>query len=387
MKLVSGEGNSALAFKMLMFSLTVMILLSIFLPMFSIRNGTEDVPDYLSDVEDQYFNFTGSKPASESIWMLTGIYTPYGQDDEGNASDAWGYTDDGWLYGMRIINYTPSQYSGTNAAAYTTYYDEDIRAYRYTNDSTTVNKHNKDALYGSVVMDVQKQSNMFFTTAGKTIQDDGKFYYSFSGYRYAFQPIQKHYAQDQDGNISEVVPNTTSLSLIWYNYYGNTGISGQLIISGSDGGVAYLTAAEIVSAFNSTTSTSKFIMNFNGVDMILAIRLDPYFIANGESVENCYNFGYWAIMVSSRSVDASSYVAADYAFDPTKIFQTMIKILTFRADEYGLTGIASILATLLVVVPLFIALIVIGMDNYVVVIIAGIYLFITTFTWDFNIFG
>lgn len=382
-----GGGNGPLAFKMIMFSMTIMILLSIFLPMFNVQNGNEDVPEYLSDIEKQYLDFTGSTPASESLWMLTGIYTPYGQDSDGQSSTAWGYTDDGWLYGQRVENYTPSQYDGANASAYTVQYDDDIRAYRYSNTSTTVNKHDQGALYGDVVMDISKQSNIFFTASGKTIQDDGKFYYSFSGYRYAFQPIQKHYTQDQDGNISEVVPNTTSLSLIWYNYYGSTGISGQLIVSGSDGGVAFLTAAEIVSAFNGSISTSKFIMNFNGVDMVLSIRLDPYYITNGMSVEECYNLGYWSIMVSSRSVDASSLIAADYEFNPTEIFNTMIDILTFNADKYGLTGMAGILATLLIVVPLFAALIVIGLENYIVVILAGIYIFITTFSWDFNIFG
>ena len=376
-----------MAFKMIMFSVTVMILLSVFLPMFNVQNKNGDIPDYLADIENQYFNFTGSKPASESLWVLTGIYTPYGQDSDGLPSSAWGYTDDGWLYGQRVVSYTPSQYGGTNASAYATYYDDELRVYRYSNDSTTVNKHDQGALYGDVVMDVDKKSNMFFTSAGKTTTDDGKFYYSFSGYRYAFQPIQKHYTEDQDGNISEVIPNTTSLSLIWYDYYGSTGISGQLIISGSDGGVAFLTAAEIVSAFNASISTSKFIMNFNGVDMILSIRLDPYYITNGMSVEECYNLGYWSIMVSSRSVDASSLIAADYEFNPTEIFNTMIDILTFNADKYGLTGMAGILATLLIVVPLFAALIVIGLENYIVVILAGIYIFITTFSWDFNIFG
>ena len=382
-----GGGNAPLAFKMIMFSVTVMILLSVFLPMFNVQNKNGDIPDYLADIENQYFNFTGSKPASESLWVLTGIYTPYGQDSDGLPSSAWGYTDDGWLYGQRVVSYTPSQYGGTNASAYATYYDDELRVYRYSNDSTTVNKHDQGALYGDVVMDVDKKSNMFFTSAGKTTTDDGKFYYSFSGYRYAFQPIQKHYTEDQDGNISEVIPNTTSLSLIWYDYYGSTGISGQLIISGSDGGVAFLTAAEIVSAFNASISTSKFIMNFNGVDMILSIRLDPYYITNGMSVEECYNLGYWSIMVSSRSVDASSLIAADYEFNPTEIFNTMIDILTFNADKYGLTGMAGILATLLIVVPLFAALIVIGLENYIVVILAGIYIFITTFSWDFNIFG
>lgn len=378
------SGSSNLAFGLILFSVVIMTLLSFALPLFvpSSTAGEDNVD--LSNLENQYYDFTGSVPTSEAVWGLTGIYTPFGVDTDGNATESWGRTDDGWLYGQRVVNYTPSQYSGQNAFA--TSYDSERTLYYYTNASTTVNQHAQGDLYGSVVMDVNKKSSMFFTSSGK-VTDGTSFYYAFDGYRYSFQPLAPYTTVDADGNNRDVVPNTTSLSLIWYDYYGDSGIAGQLIITGSDSGVAYLTSAQIVSAFNSDTSTSKFNMSFNGVDMFISIRLDPVKLQD-LTVEQCYDLGYWSIMVSSRSVDVGSLVNADYSFDPVEVFSTMIDLLTFKASDYGLSGIASVLATFLIIIPLFIGLMVVGMDHYPVLIMAGIWAILAAWNWSgFDIIG
>lgn len=396
MKIGGGNGNTGFAFSMIMFAAVTSILLSIFIPIYAPKTIPSDSENQtLSDLENQYQEFTGSLPASEAVWGLKGIYTPYGQDYNGNPSNDWGYTEDGWIYGQRVINYTPSQYSN-NATAYSVHYDNDKELYYYTNTSETisnnatsgVNQHKAGDLYGAVVMDADKKSEIFFSTSGKT-EMDGRFYYQFSGLRYAFAPIQEYTALGSNGDQIEVIPNKTSLSLIWYQYYTQSGIAGQLVISGSDRGVGYITGAQIVSSFNPAVYTSRFNMTFNGVDMILSIRLDPYYITNGMSVEDCYNNGFWSIMVSSRSVDTSAYVAADYKFNPTEIFDTMIDLFTFNMEDYGLSGMTATLASMLIVIPLFIALIAIGLDNYIVVIMAGIYAAIVAISkWDISsIFG
>ena len=369
-----GGGDSKFTYQMLLFSITILILLSLFIPIFCPKILPSDADnDVLKELENKYTDFTGTVPTSEAVWGLTGIYTPYGVGYDNKATTNWGRTDDGWLYGERVVNYCPSQYdNGNERSAYSIRYNSSSGLYYYTTTSTTINQHNANELYTSVVMSKDKQSDMFFSSSGK-VTDGTSFYYKYNGLRYAFQPVATYKGMDANGNTIDIVPNTTSLSLIWYNYYGSTGIAGQLIITGSDSGVAYLTAAQIVSAFNSDTSTSKFIMNFNGVEMNIYIKLDPVKLSSGFTVEDCYNLGYWSIMVSSRSVDTSSYTGADYEFSPTAVFETMIDLFTFNMDDYGLSGIAGTLASLLIVIPLFIALISIGLNNYIVVIIAGIY--------------
>lgn len=373
-----GGGNSTLAYGLLLFAVVTMTMLSFAMPFFAPATPMDESNLTLEDLENQYYEFTGSVPTSEAVWGLSGIYTPYGVDTDGNASSVWGRTDDGWLYGQRVVNYTPTQYA--DSTAYSCSYNDDQRLYYYSSASTTVNQHKQGDLYGAVVMDVDKKSDMFFTSSGK-VTDGSSFYYSFDGYRYSFQPISAYTTVDADGNNRDIVPNTTSLSLIWYDYYGDSGIAGQLIITGSDSGVAYLTSAQIVSAFNSDTSTSKFNMTFNGVDMYISIRLDPVKLQD-LTVEQCYDLGYWSIMVSSKSVDVGSMVNADYSFDPVGVFQTMIDLLTFKTSDYGLTGIGAFLSSFIIVLPLMIGLLVIGMDHYPVLILAGIWGILAAWNWS-----
>ena len=378
---LGGGGDSNLAYGLLLFSVVVLVGLSFALPFFFPGYYMDDDTTDMESLRDQYYNFTNSAPTSEAVWGLRGIFTAYGYDTAGAPSTYWGYTEDGWLYGQRVVNYTPSQYQNVAGNPYSVSYNADTGLYYYTTASNTVNQHKAGDLYGSVVMDAGKKSDIFFTENGK-VTDGDHYYYRFNGYRYSFAPLSAYKTIDENGDYKDVVPNTSSLSLIWYDYYGASGIAGQLIITGSDSGVSYLTASEIVRAFNADISASRFSMRFNGVDMFILIRLDPNAISSGVSVEDCYNQGLWSVMVSSRSADVGSMAGADYEFNPSDVFDTMIDLLTFNVEDYGLTGLAGMLASFVIVLPLMIGLIVIGMDNYPVLIIAGIYAVISA--WNLS---
>lgn len=381
MGLMGGDGNSEFAYKMLIFATIVMLVLPILINIYcpKISNSLEE-NETLQELNSQFQDFTGSSPSSESVWALTGIYTPVNVLADGTIGNVWGYTPDGWMYGERIVNYVPSQYS-SNADAWRVSYNNSQTTYYYSNDSTQVNKHSAGDLYTNVVMDVNKQSSIFFTSNGKVEQGD-LFYYEYSGYRYSFQPVVESVTVDADGNLIDVVPNQSSLNLIWYNYYGSQGISGQLIL-GTDRGVAYLTAPQIVSAFNSDNNTAKFQMTFNGVDMNIYIRIDPTY-SSTLSVEECFNLGYWSIMVTSQSVDTSAYNSASYEFNIYNIFETMVDLLTFNMGDYGISGVAGTLASVVIVVPFFVGLICIGLSFYPVLIFAGIWAVMSA--WSHGLF-
>ena len=86
-------------------------------------------------------------------------------------------------------------------------------------------------------------------------------------------------------------------------------------------------------------------------------------------------------MVSSKSVDVGSVANAGYSFDPMSVFDTMIDLLTFKTSDYGLTGLAGLLASLIVVIPLAIGLLTVGLENYKVIILAGIWAVVTAWNW------
>lgn len=345
------------------------VMISMFMP-------TEDTEQYVSEnvmdsVFESYYNFTGQNNKKEQPWALTGIYEPYLGGD-------YHYTDDGWLYGRLITRYTPTQYLGTDqqhtvVKGMNGTENDKISVYTYASDVSKIG-HAKGDVYTYVVMDKAYQSEIFFTDQLKKTAGQG-FYYEYTGYRYAFQPLEDGYTVYTDANgdkqVTKMSATTSSLSLIWYNFLSQSGISGQLIISGQDFGVAYLTAADIVRAFNSANNTARFEMSFDGVPMAIYIRIDPI-MSQTYSVEQCYNEGYWSIMVASLSTGATTYYTADYAISPDKLWDTTVNLLTFNLDNYNINGTMKVVASLVFVLVLLSMLVAIGINHPTVLVIAGI---------------
>lgn len=365
----------------LIFSITSMVLMAglitIFVPAFD-----ANLESSLKELTTDYYKFTGTEPTAEEVWALTGIYTPYGVDVNGEPSTAWGTTQDGWIYGQRVTVYTPSQFDGTlnGKEGYTVTYDTDRGLYYYTAvgddlDGITVAPADPDTgetdpeqgtLYTSVAMDKAHKSSIFFTSGGRQEKENGTFFYEYSGWRYAFQPLRDYHAS----NDLSVDSTTTSLSLIWYQYYGDDGISGQLMLSGSDSGVAYITGAQIVQAFNVAAYSAKFQMVFNGLDMNVYIKVNPYALQH-MSVEECYFNGYWSVLITSPSVQDSNGLALD-SFSPDRAFDVVLDLLTFKMDNYGLSGMAGTIASLFFSVSLYTSLIAIGLAVWPVLIFTAI---------------
>lgn len=399
--------DSAFAYKTIMFSVVIMLGLSMFISAFvpSIEPNNEN------DVLEDYYDFTGASRSQtkESVWVLKGIYTPY-------QGDRYSYTEDGWLYGERISTYSPVQYLDSPFEYVVSYVDED-GMYRYKFDSadydpdkglghrggyyratqadvdkdddddiTTVGQIVKRSepgdLYTSVVFDLDHQSDIFFTKSTKYNSDgslyrpdtDQPFYYEFNGWRYSFSPLSNSWTVDGDGNKREIIATTTSLSLIWYYYYTADGIAGQLVLSGSDEGVSYLSGDQIVRAFDSTTSTARFDMTFNGgVQMGIYIRIDPYALSNlGYTVKECYDLGYWSIMVTSISTDSDAYSGSDFSINIWNLFETIVKLMTFNYADFGMSAFAGIVCSFIIVIPLYAGLISLALGSWQAMALVGI---------------
>lgn len=356
---------------LLTFAVALMFLMPIGISLFADKDHQPDLTykEYLDQLSRSYSDFTGSAPVSESVWGLRGIYTPY-------TGGSYGYTADGWLYGTKIYDYSPSQYSAGPTSYTVTARNTadgqvtDLPVYEYSQIPSNRTDLKNGDMYTSVTMDVNQKSDIFFTNAGKVPFGD-HYYYEYSGYRYSFAPLQDIYGMDNNGKSVPIVANSSSLSLIWYDYFGSSGVSGQLIITGSDSGISYVTAQDIIQAFDGTTNSAKFEMLFNGVSCNLYIKLDSYYISSGLSIEDCYNSGYWSVMVTSLSTSISSYTGTDYSFNIYNIFDTLIDLLTFDLQSYGFSPMVSTIASAVVVVPLYVGLITIGLSCYPVLLLAG----------------
>lgn len=366
----------------LTFSIMTMLLMTSFLVVFS--PPTEEVKGYQEEMNEllsAYYDATGNTVQNEQIWGLTGIYTPYGIDSQGNASTKQLVLKDGWVAGDRVTSYSPDQYkSGNldNQQYYTVTYDSSKGLYYYTDKGDdlgdinpgTVEHPSAGTLYTSVTMDHTKRSNIFFTVGNKQQMENGTFYYNYTGYRYCFQSLSDYYYDAS----TPITHTDTSLSLIWYNYVaGDSGISGQMVLAGSDSGVAYITAQQIVTAFNSANYTSKFTMAFNGITMNIYVQLSAYAVTHGYSVADCYNNGWWSVLVTSPMVStgADKGMSTFDNFDPHKVFDIVIGLLSFKSENYGLTGVAGTIASTVFSVSLYTSLIAVGLTFWPVLLIAA----------------
>lgn len=345
---------------------------------------TQEVKGYQQEMDDllsAYYDATGNTVQNEQIWGLTGIYTPYGISADGSASTKQLVLRDGWVAGDRVESYSPSQYASNNLngkQSYTVTYDGGKGLYYYTAhgddlgdiENGTVETPHTGTLYTSVTMDLTKRSNVFFTVGNKQQMENGTFYYNYTGYRYCFQSLSDYYYD----SATPITHTDTSLSLIWYNnVIGDSGISGQMVLAGSDSGVAYITAREIVTAFNSANYTSKFTMAFNGIQMNIYVQLSAYAVTHGYSVEDCYNNGWWSVLVTSPMVNSGADKQSNSFdnFDPHKVFDIVIGLLSFKSENYGLTGVAGTIASTVFSVSLYTSLIAVGLTFWPVLLVAA----------------
>lgn len=364
--MMGGGGDNRFIYSAVVFAVAVLFLTPVMVNFFV--NDDQKVEDPgLAGLLGDYYNFTGSQSTlgNENVWVLSGIYTPY-------LGGSYNYEPNGWLYGSRIGEggaYLPSQYVGTAMSNCTVQYDDRANCYKYT--QTSFDGHSSGDVYSAVTMDVEQQSDIFFTTSGKQSRG-GYFWYEYSGYRYEFTPASQYTALDANGQVINVDASNSGLSLIWYNYLDlASGLSGQLILS-TDYGVAFLTTEDILKAYESSISTAKFEMIFNGVPINIYIRINPYFISQGMTVQDCWNSGYWEVMVSTNAVNSAKYMDADYSFNIYQIWDTFVNLFTFNTDVYGFEGVTGTLLSLLMCVPMYALLISIGLTCYPVLIIAGI---------------
>lgn len=383
--MASGGGNAEWTNVTIFMCLAIAFLMpfvtSIFLP-------NQFNEDDVNNLFDDYYEMTGQQAQTKTaIWPLVGIYTPV---IEGESSLT---TPDGWMAGSIIREYSPSQFQGT-PESYTVYQDDNgIYRYRYNsadyNEQTgtghrgtwqwdeTTNQYVKSDtpgdIYSAVAFDMQHTSNIFFTESQRTMMGDN-FYFNFSGYRYSFSPISDYTTLDQNGDRVPVIATSTSLSLVFYQWYSQSGISGQIILSGSgpDGGVAYINSANILSAFNSVTNSASFEMVFNGgITMNITVRLSPTFLST-YSVQDAFNLGYWSVMVTSLSADANAYVGTDNALNPMKVLDVAAKLFTFDWSGYNLSDSVSMLVTVLFSMFLYAGLITLCLEYNYLWILVGI---------------
>lgn len=370
-----GGGDTEFTYKKIVWALLIVSILPLMINLLvSPATEADEWESEYDSISQQYYESAGVPPsASMEVWALRGIYVPY-------TSGAYGYTSDGWLHGGAVTFNTPAQYDGSAWTSETfTVAQADNGLWYYLsapanrNDivvaqhsGNTITNTDGATVYTAVTMDNAHKSDTFFTTSNRT-EVDGHYYYGYTGYRYSFSPLHSYQSTNGDGTTLDVSSDSSSLSLIWYQYNSLSGIAGQLSISGTDGGVSYLTSADIIQKYEGVNFTATFDMRFAQMPMHLQIRLNPAAIAAGLSVEECWDGGYWSVLVYGDR-DLEDYVGGVFGgtsdFSLENMFEVFTDLFSFRlADHYDIDGWVGILASLVFSLAFYAVLLSIAVAN------------------------
>lgn len=301
----------------------------------------EDIQKYRSDLSQ----FTGQSMLNQTPWVLSSVYTPWTPDlgTEGHV------TDDNWLYGESVDDYPylgkatnikldPGKKSsiilGIDDRTYPYKYDTgepnplfDINStpwqiaeylYKYAPNLGTIHSRIDYVNQGMINLAdlLGIETNIQATRQAHA--------WNYTGYRYVFDPtlpFEDNTASVRDG----------ALSIVWYSYLGQEGISGALDVYGGDVLLGSYSATDIISAYNSSSGyATHFDFDFEGATLSLYISFDADAIEAGTPLMEAWTHGQWSMAISSISVGnfLDVYNSSSYSATGGSMIKTFIQIYT-----------------------------------------------------------
>lgn len=339
--------------------------------MVTILLSTETNGDYSFDevtaYREQLSEFTGESMLNQTPWILQHVYTPWTPDlgTEGHV------TDDNWLYGTEVayddigksagIKLDPEQKSsiilGVDQRTYdyiVAQYEQgknipgwDYLAWLIDHIKVMPGQINKSQYVEQGWLDLAEV--LGYT---ETVTEVGQAHlYNYTGYRYVFDPT-KPFASDT-ATVSD-----GALSIVWYSYNGQEGISGALDVYGGDVLLASYSATDIINGYSSGSGyATHYDFNFNGTMLSLYVDFDQSAIESGISLMEAWTTGQWSMAISSTSVGNFLDINNSSAYTSTggSMVQTFIQIYTLSLPSINNEWM-DIILWLLVGLPMTLAL-------------------------------
>lgn len=333
-----GLGDDSMLLKIAVFGIAMSMMCTVMITVLVTDNNSDYTYQQLRGYRDELGTFTGQSMVSSTPWILTGVYTPWNASDgvEGHM------TADYWLYGSEIAGYSDlgksadihldkTQKSNTKLTI------GDDQSYRYRNGREWWAGGND---WGFMFWNPDLT---FGLSDGYTYAEGTARNWSYSGYRYNFDPMLPFTAGGDAGSASL---KDGSLSIVWYDF-GNydEGLSGGLDIYGGSVILASYAAADIVAAYQSSSGYStQYQFDFNGTLITLSIRFDQDVIESGTDLMSAWSNGNWSMAVFTPSAGNFYDLENSNTFMVTagSMMDTFVNIFTFNAptlpDSSGLIG-------------------------------------------------
>ena len=349
---MASYGDDATLMKVAIFGLAMSIICTMGIQIMFVETGDYDYED-IQAYKNELISFSGETMVSNNPWVLTKVYTPWYP-----GLPATNY-DDGWLYGESI------PYADIGKAA-------DIKMDPNQKSSVPITFTRETASFE------QQSGNQWWANIpiigwiGTSLGFDPYTYdtvvannWNFTGYRYVLDPTNV-FAADPDAPSAR----DGSLSLVWYSYNGQEGLSGGLDIyggrSGSSGDVVKLasySAADIIADYNEYSSyATVYDFDFEGTHLNLSIRFDPAIIDSGIPLMQAWTEGNWSFAISSISAGNFLDIENSTAYSTSMggMLDTFIKIYTFNLPNFN-NEWAAMMLWLMVGLPMTIALLCVTM--------------------------
>lgn len=302
--------------------------------------------DEINEYRDDLSSFTGQSMLSETPWILTAIYTPWESSDGVNSSHV---DDDGWLYGESItpvsdyygiagspaiFKMDPEKKSTRLLSVGETYTDEEVSGVKWWYNNTLTRN-----LAQSFGLDPYE----YTTVTGYT--------WDYTGYRYVLDPTLPF-------DSSKTSTSDGALSLVWYSYNSQEGLSGGLDVYGGKVLLASYSATDIIAAYNSTSGyATNYQFDFEGTILNLNIRFNQEAIENGMTLMQAWTDGQWEMAVTSTSAGVFLDVEGSNSYSVTvgSLVSTFSQIYTFNMPEVD-NDLVAIVLWLMVGLPMTMSL-------------------------------
>lgn len=355
---MASYGDDATLMKVAVFGIAMSIFCTLGIQLMLVEVGDYDYDDiqaYKSDL----IQFSGQGMVNNSPWVLTHVYTPW--DPSTGVADHY---EEGWMFGEDI---GPASEDGTRPAYPGYMAAADIRM-------DPEHKSTVPITFTREVADYDERAGYTWWGNIPIISNIGTFLgfdpynyknvalnnWNYTGYRYVLDPTLP-FATDPDTPSAR----DGSLSLVWYTYNGQEGLSGGLDIYGSRSPassdtikLASYSATDIVADYNQSSSyATVYDFDFEGTHLNLSIRFDPDVIEGGMPLMQAWSEGNWSFAVSSVSAGNFFDLENSSAFTTTMggMFNTFIQIYTFSLPDFD-NPWASMILWLMVGLPMTIAM-------------------------------
>lgn len=321
-------GNDAILVKIAVFGIAISVICNIGITILLQPDSDYSYED-IGFYRDQLVDFSGESMLNQTPWVLQAVYTPWN-----TSYSVDGHLDpDGWLFGESIsyseigksagIRLDKGQKSAVplsisdNRPQYT--FISGKQWWADTGIFTPIT-----SFIGSDILGLD--SNVYGTGAASI--------WNFTGYRYVFDPTLP-FSYDESGN-NKTSSVDGSLSVVWYSYNGQEGLSGGLQIYGGDTLISNIAATDVIAAYSTVSglaSTYDFV--FDGTTLTLSVRFDQDVLDAGVPLLQAWVNGDWTMAISATS--AGNFLdiqnSAAYALTAGSMIDTYVDIFTFSVPS------------------------------------------------------